>query len=123
MVSDSDLTAAVVIAILIIVVLVCVWPGYARVRGRDLVGYWAAPGGGLYEIRDMGGRAFAVRGEAAAAAVAGVASGVASGVRGVAVAALGKRGIIELGGRRIDWQGGDSWTRQGVRGAPRLRSP
>jgi len=117
MVSDSDLAAAIVIALLIIAVIVCVWPGYARVRGRDLAGYWASPDGGLYEIREAGGRTFVVRWAGApSAGPAGALAGEASGVRGVAIAALGRRGSVEPGGRRINWKGGVYWTRQGVLG-------
>jgi len=111
-ISDGDLAISLIIAALILVVLTCYWPGFARVRGEDLAGYWAAPDGGLFEVRDAGGRGFVLQGVARGAGSQAYA-GEATGVRQVAVA--GKRGRLELDGRRIRWADGVPWTRQGVR--------
>lgn len=110
MLSDSDLSSAIVIAIIIILAALCFWPGLIRVKGSSLEGYWASPSGALYELRDAGGRDFVVH----SADTATTAAGKSSGIRGVSVPALGKQGTVELGSRRIDWQDGDTWLRQGV---------
>lgn len=113
MVTDRDLTAAILIALLILIGVLCVWPGLLRVRGGDLAGFWASPAGGLYEIRPTGARSFVVR--SASPHASDAIKGTVAGVRGVRVA--GRAGRVELGGRHINWAGGDRWTRQGV--APR----
>ena len=110
MLSDSDLSSAIVIAIIIILAVLCYWPGLIRVKGRSLEGYWASPSGALYELRDAGGRDFFVH----SAGTATTVSGQSTGVRGVSVPAFNKQGSVELGSRRIDWKDGDVWLRQGV---------
>jgi hypothetical protein len=111
-VSDADLTAALLIAIAVVVVALVAWPGLARVRPRALAGYWASlTTGALYLVRPGRGRAFAV------STGGGPAAGAVRGVRGVRVAFPGgsRGGWVEPGGRQIDWQDGDTWVLQGVR--------
>src|SRR5262245_43544860 len=112
MVTDGDLTAAILIALLLVVVALCAWPGLLRLHGRDLAGFWATPGGGLYEIRAAEGRAFEIR-EPGRAGGRPPAQGRLTGVRHVKVSggpgAVSRAGVVEAGGRRIRWKKGDTW--------------
>jgi hypothetical protein len=114
MVTDRDLAAAVLIALILLVIALCAWPGFLRLRSRDLAGFWAAPGGVLYEVRATGDRTFDVVAPGADAPVR--APGHLAGVRGVRVASGGPAlaGRVELGSRRVHWKNGTSWTRQGL---------
>lgn len=112
--TDSDLASAILIALVIILVALAVWPGYLRVRAAQLEGHWASTDGAMYEIRPTGPRTFLV---VAAGGCAGVAYRVA-GVRGVradAPSSTNDRGRVDLGGRRISWADGHAWTFQGIR--------
>jgi hypothetical protein len=117
MVSDRDLTAAVLIAAILILVALYGWPGAFRLRGRDLAGFWASPAGALYRIEGGPGPAFTVR---ASTHPGRETLGRVTGLRRVVVpgAALGERGAlggaVELGGRRIQWDDGSAWVRQGA---------
>jgi len=118
MASDSDLAASIVIALVLIAIALCAWPGFARARARDLAGYWADAGGALYEIRTGPGDRELVAHGGATPTRAGrpglsVWPGRITGVRGVALGP--KKGQLDLGGRRISWGGGGVWTRQGIR--------
>lgn len=112
--SDADLTAAVLIAVILIVIALVAWPGLVRVRPRTLAGYWASQTtGALYEVRPGHGRTFVV------STRSGLATGAIRGLRGVRVAFPGddgsRGGRVELGGRQIIWKDGDTWALQGVR--------
>ena len=111
--SDADLTAAIIIAVILITIALVAWPGFVRVRPRALAGYWASQeNGALFEVRPGGGRALVV------SAKSGPAAGATRGLRGVRVATPGggsRDGRVELGNRRITWEGGDVWSLQGVR--------
>jgi hypothetical protein len=111
MVTDGDLVAAILIALLILVILLCVWPGFLRLRGRDLAGYWASSSGAMYRLQPTGGRAFNVYADGPGRAPSATAGRI-TGVRGLRIG--GRSGRAELGGRRISWAGGEAWTRQGV---------
>jgi hypothetical protein len=49
--TDSDIAAALGIAMLVIIFALGVWPGYARVRAVDIEGAWAPQTGELHLIR------------------------------------------------------------------------
>ncbi len=110
---DRDLSIAVLIALVIVLVVAVGWPGYLRVRARHLAGFWASQAGVLYEIRPTGGRTFTVRSSDAASPET---RGTVVGVRGVRVGVgqESRRGKMEIGGRRIAWDGSGIWSRQGV---------
>jgi hypothetical protein len=110
MLSDGDVTMAVAIAVVVLLLIVAFW---LRLRSRDIAGYWASSAGALYEVRPTGSRSFAL--QAAADDLAGVTGPVVghlSGLRSVTLSG-GRKGHVELGGRRISWRGGD-WMKQGV---------
>jgi hypothetical protein len=111
--TDGDLAAAVVIALAIILVALCVWPGLARVRAGGLAAYWASPQSGeLYLITATGPREFAVH-WAQHARPGASRAGKVGPLRGVRLAS-GERGYVDLGRRQILWDDGDVWVRQGV---------
>lgn len=117
MATDGDLTIAIIIAMLIIIIILCAWPGTARIRGGNLIGHWASPSGTYYEIRSSGSRTFAVFAGKDAASIQGRITGI-RGVRLITVPRVErpKRGHVELTSRRIKWTDGDVWTRQGLEG-------
>lgn len=111
MVSDLDLAYGIVIAAVLLLIAVFVWPGSARARPGDFAGYWADAEGGLYELRQAGGRSFVLRGGGG-----GGSRGTMAGLRGIVVGE-GPRalaGRLELGGRSLAWSDGKKWYRQGV---------
>ena len=112
--SDADLTAAVLIAVILIVIALVAWPGPARIRPRMLAGHWASRAtGAMYAVRPGRGRTFVV------STRSGLATGTIWGLRGVRVAFPGgdgsRGGRVELGSRQIIWKDGDTWSLQGVR--------
>lgn len=111
--AGQDFTVGCIIALIIIMVALFAYPGYARVKGSGLEGYWAGPEGSLFEIVNTGPRTFTVR--SATADGSPVTLGRVSGIRGVTLSSPAKKGNVELGGRRINWADGDSWFLQGVK--------
>jgi hypothetical protein len=107
MVTDADAAYAMMLAGALVAIALCVWPGFLRVRARDLAGYWASPEGILYLLQPTGHQRFRIL-----TAGAGAVPGYIWGARGLQ--AGGRAGRVELGGRRLFWDGGGTWTRQGV---------
>lgn len=123
--TDADVTWGVIIAAIIILFAVCVWPGTARASPKDFAGYWASTDGDLYEIRQQGSSSLEIRGTGASAragsgAKKGAGSpsrGWVSGFRRIRAEGLpsgSRSGALELGGRALAWDGGEKWYRQGV---------
>lgn len=114
MVSDADLTTALLIAIALIIIVFIVWPGIMRIRPHMIAGHWASQKTGImYEIRLDHGRRFIVLTNNSP----GV--GAVHGVRGVRINFPGvgeaRRGHVDFGNRQIIWKGGDVWSLQGIR--------
>ena len=114
MVSDADLTTALLIAVALIIVALIVWPGIMRIRPHMMAGYWASQKTGImYEIRLDHGRRFIVLTNN----FPGV--GAVHGLRGVRINFPGvgrtHRGHVDFGNRQIIWRGGDVWSLQGIR--------
>jgi hypothetical protein len=120
----SDAYASLLIATVVLLIMLFVWPGVALVKPRDIAGRWSSRAtGGMFELLPGGQRAFRV--------VQGgrpVGYGWMSGQRGVVLVdapegasggAYGasrrapERGHVAFGGRQIRW-GSDTWVRQGV---------
>lgn len=115
--TDRDLTIAIVIAVVIILVALVGWPGYLRLSSRSLGGFWASSAGSLYEVRPTGSRRFELRASSPGDEGLPPIRGRVVGVRGLELAPgpwPGRRGKMEIGGRRIEWEGGGVWSRQGV---------
>ncbi len=119
----SDVTlAATVLAVIILLVILCIWPGYLRVAPKDIEGYWASRDGNMYAIRPVAGRGheFGVnwdprkdkKGTYDIMAAPHQAHGSVRGVRGLRIGPL--HGTVALGGRHIAWADGGLWTRQGL---------
>jgi hypothetical protein len=121
---SSDTTAAVVLAVIIILVMLCVWPGYARVTPESIEGYWTSQDGKMYAIRPAAGshRGFHVNWDPRPhkdrvksydmEASPPQAIGATHGIRGLQVGP--RSGTVSLGGRHINWADGGVWTRQGL---------
>jgi hypothetical protein len=107
MITDSDIAVAIVVALILLIIVLGVWPGILRVRPRDLEGYWAGTDGKLRSIKALSPKTFVV-----AAPGDPSTPGHISGLRGVALPTA--RGTVDLGGRRIKWSDGQVWTLQGV---------
>lgn len=107
--TDDDAAVVLALAVVMIMVAVCVWPGLGRVRRENIVGFWGTADGKLFEIRaaDGGERALTVQHGAQTVA------GALSGVRGLRVGALSGR--VGLGGAQIHWRDGSVWHFQGIR--------
>jgi hypothetical protein len=114
--AEGNITAAVVLAAIVLLIIMCIWPGLAQVRAGDIGGYWASREGKMYEIvpGPSGEYSFEVKGRLGAdAPVAGTgARGLISGLRRLQLRQGGGR--VAFGGRRIDWGNGDSWVKQGM---------
>jgi hypothetical protein len=111
--TDGDVAASIAIAIVLLIVAICVWPGFGRVRAADLEGFWGTTDGALNEIRVVDG-ALVVR------SGAHELPGRLCGLRSLCVG--GACGRVGLGGGQIHWSqgrspsGGDAtWYHQGVR--------
>ena len=106
----ATLAAVVVLAL----VAVALWArAAARVRPRDLAGFWGSPATGETARLDPGpGRTFVV------SRAAGGAAGILRGAREACILGAGSAparcGRVEPGARRINWGGGSVWTRLGV---------
>jgi len=129
---SGDVTAAVVLAVIIILVMLCIWPGYARVTPESVRGYWASQDGKMYAIRpqetcDGSNRAFRILGNPRSRdnSAHNVSEGPnyygsTVGLRGVKLylsemrGASSLHGTVSLGGRHINWADGGVWTRQGL---------
>jgi hypothetical protein len=119
---DNSVTIAVVLAVVVMLLILFVWPGVVRVRAGELAGYWAARDGKMYSIIPTAeGEGFEIRGAnpfsqtASTGLSRGRLAGRVEGVRGLRVdAADAPRGRLALGGRRIEWADGGVWTRQGA---------
>lgn len=113
--TDTDISVAVVIAILIIIFVLCVWPGYARVRVADIEGSWASQSGDLYKISarpDISARAVSILGAGQ------FVNGELHHLRRLRVG--DNEGYIGFDDGNITWSrrgplGGDVWIPQGVR--------
>ena len=84
----------------------------SAVRPRKIAGYWSSlQSGALFEICPGGGRLFTVRGAAPTA-------GRMQGRRGARLAppdgARPRTGRVEKCGRRISWEDGEVWLKQGL---------
>jgi hypothetical protein len=106
--ADVDLAWALGIAIVIVILALCVWPGFARVKLADVEGNWASQAGDLYQIRPAahGTRAFVILGGGA------TADGELRGLRGLHTA--GDEGRVGLGGSLV-WRKMGAWYRQGIK--------
>jgi len=102
----APITAAAAVAVLALVAVALCARAAARVRPRDLAGFWASPATGATVRLDPGpGRTFTL------VRAAGAAAGELRGTREVRVGEL--RGRVEPGARRISWAGGGAWSRLG----------
>jgi len=108
-VSDADLTTALLIAVVLIIIALIVWPGIMRIRPHMIAGHWASQKTGImYEIRPgHTGRRFIVLSNNHPG------TGVVHGLRGVRFPGVG-RGHVGFGNRQIIWKGGDVWSLQGL---------
>jgi hypothetical protein len=111
--SDADLTAALLIAVALIVIAIIALPGPVRAHPHMITGYWHSQiTGAMYKVHPGFGRVFTVLTEN------GLAAGTMHGMRGVRVVFPGDnrvhRGYIRLGSRKIAWKNGDTWSRQGI---------
>jgi len=107
---DTDLRAAVAIAVVVIAIATCCWPGFAKIDAKDLEGHWVSKNGTMFEIiPGPGVRDFTVR---SAGAKGVTLLGSVFGVRAIHLG--GRVGWVGIGRRRISWPGKEVWSRQGV---------
>lgn len=111
MVNDDGLSKTICLAVVILLVIALCW---LRLQSKDIAGFWASPAGSLYEVRPSGPRTFSLLAAAADGGAGPVHdTGHIAGLRSVVLSG-GRRGLVELGGRRISWGRDGIWARQGV---------
>jgi hypothetical protein len=104
--TNKDVLFAAALALLLIAIVAC---ATLRVRAADIDGYWASTDGEMYEVRADSSRGFTML---TSGKLEILAKGTLRGLRGIQV--NGRRGTVNLGGRRIAWPGHGLWSRQGV---------
>jgi hypothetical protein len=117
MITEDDIATAVIIAMIIIVIAVFVWPGYGRITTAQLEGHWSSQNtGSIFQIKRVGRKKVDVYNNGAL-----YAKGFLYGLRAVRIVILetGKfmTGSLEFASRQISWDKGqtDTWIYQGVR--------
>jgi hypothetical protein len=110
MASDGGISTAISLAVVILLIVVLCW---LRLRSKDVAGFWASPAGSLYEIRPTGSRTFSLRASAGGGGGPLHDTGRITSLRTVILSG-GRRGQVELGGRRISWARDGIWARQGI---------
>jgi len=119
---DTDIATVLGLTVLLIIIMLCFWPGFFRVRGATLAGYWRDEGGSLHRIvaTAADGRSFTVTTQGVESTHVRSVSGSATRIRGVSIPADRKTGSLEIGGRRLFWNDGSEWVRQGVYARDRM---
>lgn len=106
---DVDLAFSIGIAVVVIIIALFVWPGFARIHPRSLAGYWSSQKtGDMYEIRPTAGKEFVLL------TSSGAIPGNVRGIYKIQIATSKNAGRVGLGWRQILWDD-DTWTLQGIR--------
>jgi hypothetical protein len=105
--SSADLSYALIIVIVVILIALFVWPGYIWADAHKLDGYWTSnTTGNIYRLTAASARRFKIKiGQESH-------SGKICGVRKIKYA--DHSGSVEFDNRRIEWCNGEKWIKQGV---------